>query len=56
MKKFDLSKKLYMLIIIAFPWVVIQGQYIPLINEILVSNINYIADNYGDYDDIIENL
>ena len=26
----------------------------PVINEILASNLNYSADNYGDYDDLIE--
>ena len=54
MKKFDIAIKIFFLIIIIFPYSMIQAQLNPLINEILASNINYMADNYGDYDDIIE--
>ena len=44
----------YLILIFALLITTYKAKADPIINEILASNLNYISDNYGDYDDLIE--
>jgi len=50
----NLNFNQYLILIFALLTTTYKAKANPIINEILASNLNYTADNYGDYDDLIE--